>query len=144
MKVRSILENKGSRVVTIRPDATIAITVARMRLERIGCMVVSEDAMTVQGLISEREIAHGLAEHGVNLPAMHVADLMIHRVPVCGPDDSIKKLMATMTLQRVRHMPVVEHHRLIGIVSIGDIVKNRMEEIELETNVLRDAYVAAH
>lgn len=144
MKVRSILETKGSRVVTIRPDATIANTVARMRLERIGGMVVSEDAMTVQGLISEREIAHGLAEHGIDLPAMHVADLMIHRVPVCGPDDNIRQLMATMTQQRVRHMPVVEHNRLIGIVSIGDIVKNRLQEVELEANVLRDAYVASH
>jgi CBS domain-containing protein len=146
MQVREILAAKGQRVVTIRPDATIATAVHRLALERIGALVVSEDGSTIAGILSERDIVQGLAQDGGAIMGTdrRVADLMTKNVTACRPDDQVKAIMAEMTRRRVRHLPVVENGRLIGIVSIGDVVKSRLEEMELETLVLRDAYIAAH
>ena len=146
MQVREILAAKGQRVVTIRPDATIATAVHRLALERVGALVVSEDGVTIAGIISERDIVRGLAEEGAAIMGLDrkVADLMTTTVTTCGPEDKVKNLMAEMTRRRIRHLPVVDDGRLAGIVSIGDVVKSRLEEMELETLVLRDAYIAAH
>jgi CBS domain-containing protein len=146
MKVREILEAKGSRVVTIRPDATLSTAVHRLALERIGALVVSDDGLRVAGILSERDIVTGLARDGADLLATgrHVADLMTRNVATCGPDDTVKWLMAEMTRRRVRHLPVVDDGRLVGVVSIGDVVKSRLGEVELEATVLREAYIAAH
>jgi CBS domain-containing protein len=146
MKVREILEHKGRRVVTIRPDATISTAVHRLALERIGALVVSEDGGVIAGILSERDIVRALAEDGGAImgPDRRVADLMTTGVRTCGPDDNVKSLMGDMTRHRVRHIPVVENGRLAGLVSIGDVVKSRLEEMELETVVLREAYIAAH
>jgi CBS domain-containing protein len=146
MKVREILEHKGRRVVTIRPDATVSTAVHRLALERIGALVVSEDGGSIAGILSERDIVRALVEDGGAImgPDRRVADLMTTGVRTCGPDDSVKGVMADMTRHRFRHMPVVEDGRLAGLVSIGDVVKSRLEEMELETVVLREAYIAAH
>ena len=142
MNVDGILRAKGAAVVTIRPDATIADLVRGLREERIGAMVVSEDGRSVQGIISERDVVRGLAERGTRIMTAPVADLMTRDVVSCTPRDTVKQVMAEMTRRRVRHLPVVADGVLSGIVSIGDVVKNRLEEMETETNVLREAYIA--
>ncbi|MFO1074588.1 MAG: CBS domain-containing protein [Geminicoccaceae bacterium] len=146
MQVREILSAKGGRVVTIRPDATVATAVHRLALERVGALVVSEDGSAIAGILSERDVVAALAEQGAGVLAvdLRVSDLMTRRVITCRPEDQVKTVMAEMTRRRVRHLPVVEGSRLMGIVSIGDVVKSRLEEMELETLVLRDAYIAAH
>jgi CBS domain-containing protein len=144
MKVADILDKKGRRVVTIRADASIETAIHRLALERIGALVVSEDGEALEGILSERDILHALAREGAAIlgPGRRVAEIMTRAVRTCGPHDSVKHLMDTMTRYRVRHLPVVENGRLIGLVSIGDVVKNRLEEMELETNVLRDVVLA--
>lgn len=144
MKVQTVLDHKGSRVATIRPDTVISTAAAQLRLERIGAFVVSDDGRKIQGMLSERDIAHGLAEHGGEVARLHVADLMTHRVITCAPGDSLKHAMFLMTQHRVRHLPVLDGDTLAGIITIGDVMKNRLEEVEMEANILRDAYVAMH
>ncbi|MEE8536176.1 MAG: CBS domain-containing protein [Kiloniellales bacterium] len=144
MKVRDILKTKGGGVATTRVDAAISTVVRRLRLEGIGALVVSEDDAQVIGIISERDIVTGLADQGVELLERQVIDLMTTPVKTCTPEVSIKDVMAIMTRSRVRHLPVVTDGRMVGIISIGDVVKNRLEEVELEAGVLRDAYIASH
>ena len=144
MKVSGILESKGGRVVTVRPEATIDTVVHRMRLEHIGAVVVSEDGQSVAGILSERDILRALAEHGAALLGLQAGELMTREVITCRRDDTVQSAMVKMTHGRFRHLPVVENGRLLGIVSIGDAVKSRLEEVELEANVLRDAYLAIH
>ncbi len=144
MKVRDILATKGGGVATIRAEAAISTVVRRLRLEGIGALVVSEDDAQVIGIISERDIVTGLADQGVELLERQVIDLMTTPVKTCTPEVSIKDVMAIMTRSRVRHLPVVTDGRMVGIISIGDVVKNRLEEVELEAGVLRDAYIASH
>jgi CBS domain-containing protein len=146
MKVRTILDTKGRHVVTIRPDASVSTAVHRLVLERIGALVVSEDGHKVAGIISERDIIQSLAKSGPDLltSGRRVAELMEHNVITCTPDDTVQQVMAEMTRRRVRHLPVIEGGGLVGIISIGDVVKSRLEEVELEANVLREAYLVSH
>ena len=144
MKISGILESKGSRVVTVRPEATIDTIVHRMRLEHIGAVVISRDGTSVIGILSERDILRALAEHGAALLGLKASDLMTRDVVTCSRDDTVQGAMVKMTHGRFRHLPVVENGRLAGLVSIGDAVKSRLQEIELEANVLRDAYLAIH
>jgi CBS domain-containing protein len=141
MNVEGILRAKGARVVTIRPDATVGELVLRLRDAGIGAMVVSTDGRAVEGIVSERDVVRALAQHGARVVDRPVSDLMTRNVVTCAPRDSVKQLMAEMTRRRVRHLPVVADGALAGIVSIGDVVKNRLEEMETETNVLREAYI---
>ncbi len=143
MQVAEILKAKGTKVVTTLPEATIAVIIQKMRAEGIGAVVVSEDGARVMGLISERDIVLGLGAHGPDVLEMRVAELMNRSVPTCGPEQSIKEVMAEMTRRRVRHLPVVDKGALCGMVSIGDVVKNRLEEMEMEVSVLRDAYIVS-
>ena len=142
MKVQEILVHKGDKVVTIRPDATIATAVHRMALERIGALVVSEDGTSIAGILSERDLIQGLAEDGgaILAPDRHVRDLMTKGVRTCRPEDPVKGVMAEMTRHRFRHMPVVESGRLVGIVSIGDVVKHKISSLQFERDQL-DSYV---
>ena len=142
MNVDGILRSKGAAVVTIGPEATIAELVRGLRAERIGAMVVSEDGRSVLGIISERDVVRGLAERGPRIMEASVAELMTRDVVACTPRDTVKQVMAEMTRRRIRHLPVLADGVLCGIVSIGDVVKNRLEEMETETNVLREAYIA--
>jgi CBS domain-containing protein len=143
MNVETILRNKGNRVATIRPNATIAAAVDLLNRERIGAIVVSEDGEGVDGILSERDIVIALAEHGEDLLSRPVDQIMTRTVITCDPGDSVGKLMAEMTNRRIRHFPVVADGRLCGIVSIGDLVKNRLDEVEFEANSLRSFIVGA-
>jgi CBS domain-containing protein/phosphoglycolate phosphatase-like HAD superfamily hydrolase len=142
MKVSDILETKGSVVKTIRPDATIQAVAERLRNERVGVMVVMGANGTLDGIISERDLAHGLAEHGAAVTNRTVAQLMTRAVITCSREDSISAISRVMTQRRIRHLPVVEDGAVIGLVSIGDVLKYRLEEIQLEANVLRDYAIA--
>lgn len=142
MKVRDILSTKGHAVETIRPDARIDLAVHRLSGLHIGALVVSADGRRFEGVLSERDVVRGLAKHGARLMEASVSAVMSKSVPVCSPDSTIKEAMAEMTRSRHRHLPVVEDGVLCGVLSIGDVVKHRLEEMELEASVLRDAYIA--
>jgi len=141
MNVQQLLRGKGRKVVTVGTHATIDILTRRLRMEKIGAAVVSDDGETVEGIISERDVVKGLADHGAELRAMMVSELMTKNVFTCKPDDDIGDIMHLMTQKRIRHLPVIEHGRLTGVISIGDVVKNRLEDMQMEANVLRD-YIA--
>jgi CBS domain-containing protein len=128
-------------VVSTRPDATIAEVASLLKARRIGAVVVTDAAGDLCGIISERDLARGLADHGADLLQMRVGELMTTAVTTCTPDDGVDKLMQKMTEGRFRHLPVIEAGRMIGIISIGDVVKHRLQELETETNLLHD-YIA--
>jgi CBS domain-containing protein len=142
MHVADILKAKGNRVVTVRPDLTIEHVAKVLMLERVGALVVSKGGATVDGIISERDVAHGLAEHGTEVLRRTAADLMTTAVVTCAPGDTIAQVAKVMTYRRIRHLPVTEGAKLIGIISLGDVVRHRLDELELEANVLRDYAVA--
>lgn len=144
MKVEDILKSKGRSVETIEATATIAEAVRRLNgPPRIGALVVlAEDWRTVAGTITERDIIGALGKHGAALLGMQVHDAMSRNVPVCSPQDSIARLAQEMTMSRYRHLPVVHRSELVGLVSIGDVVKARLTDMELETGLLRDLYIA--
>ena len=144
MRVEQILHDKGGQVETIRPDAKVLMAVHRLRMHNVGALVVTRDGARVEGVLSERDIVRGLARYGGELLDMSVVAVMSRGLPVCSPQDSLTSVMGQMTRTRNRHVPVVENGRLCGIVSVGDVVKHRLGELELETNVLRDAYLARH
>ncbi len=144
MSVALILKAKGARVETTRPDATLYTVVWSMNVKGIGAQVVSEDGITVLGLISERDIVRGLTEHGIKLLTLPVSELMVSPAATCTPGESIRTVMTRMTRYRVRHLPVVEGGKLCGIVSLGDVVKHRLDELELEANVLRENLMTSH
>ena len=144
MRVEDILRAKGREVETIRPEVKVLIAVHRMRMQNVGALVVSRGGK-VEGVLSERDIVRGLTRHGPDMLEMSVVAVMSRPVPVCSPDDTLSTVMAQMTRTRNRHVPVVDADGLLcGIVSVGDVVKHRLEQMELETNVLRDAYMARH
>src|SRR5436305_12304884 len=143
MNVETILRDKGNWVATIRPDATIAEAVDMLNRERIGAIVVSEDGESVDGILSERDIVIALADGGAELLSRNVDEIMTRRVVTCGPEDTVQELMAEMTNRRMRHLPVVSNGRLCGIVSIGDLVKNRLDEVEFEAKSLRSFIASA-
>ena len=142
MNVESILERKGTEVATIAPEASIKRAADWLRAKNVGALVVtSGDA--VLGLISEREIVHAFSRYGETAGSMPVKEIMQYGVPTVSPDESVNRVMNLMTHHRVRHMPVLRDGKLAGVVSFGDIVKHRLEDLELETNVLRDVYNAS-
>jgi len=138
MHVKLILKSKGPAVETIQPDATIAEAVDRLTSKRIGVLVVSADGSAVDGIISERDIVTGLAEHGASLLDMRVNERMTRDVKTCSPEDTVNAVMELMTDRRIRHVPVIEDGVLAGIVSIGDAVKSRLQELESEASHLRE------
>jgi CBS domain-containing protein len=142
MSVQSILTRKGAEVATIGPDASIKTAADRMRTRNIGALVVM-GGNEVLGLISEREIVHALSRHSETVLSQSVKEVMRFGAITVSPDESIDRVMKLMTRYRVRHMPVLRDGKLVGIISIGDVVRHRMDDLELETNILRDAYIAA-
>lgn len=142
MTVESILGRKGTEVTTIAPDASVKRAADWLRAKNIGALVVtSENA--VLGLITEREIVHAFSRYGETAGSMLVKEIMHYGVTTVSPEESVNRVMKLMTQHHVRHMPVLRGGKLVGIVSIGDIVKHRLEDLELETKVLRDVYNAA-
>lgn len=143
MSIQNILERNRTEIITICSTETVQSAADRMQEHSVAALVVKNgDAMT--GLISEREIVYAIARHGEGALSMAVLDVMTHATATVAPDDTVKRAMSLMTHHRVRHLPVITNGKLVGIVSIGDIVKHRLEDLETESNVLRDAYIAAH
>lgn len=143
MDVEAILRSKGRAVATIRPEETVRAAVNELISRNIGALVVSEDGDSVDGIVSERDIVHALAARGADLLLLKVAAVMTQPAVTCDPEDSIEQLMAEMTNRRIRHFPVVRDGRLCGIVSIGDVVKNRLGEVEYEARSLRSFIAGA-
>jgi CBS domain-containing protein len=143
MKVDAVLAAKGSEVASVSPSATLATVAQRLRLERIGSLVVLDDGKVV-GIISERDVVHAFAAHRTEASEIKVEDVMTRELITCRPEDSLTRVLGLMTRHRVRHLPVLEGGRLVGLISIGDAVKHRLDELELEAAVLRDAYIAGH
>jgi len=137
MRIADVLRSKGGTVATITPETSVSGLLTELSLHNIGAMVVvSSDG--VVGIVSERDVVRKLHERGNDLLGLPVAEIMTTMVATCTPTDTVDHLSALMTTKRVRHVPVVEGNRLIGIVSIGDIVKQRMEELESEQRALQD------
>ena len=143
MNVETILRTKGRAVATIGPDETVGAAVDQLISRNIGALVVSENGESVDGIISERDVVHALAAHGIDLMSRRVAEVMTRPVVTCDPMDSVEQLMAEMTNRRIRHFPVVQEGRLCGLVSIGDVVKNRLDEVEFEARSLRSFIAGA-
>src|SRR5271167_3074490 len=138
MIVKNIMIGKRGSVVTIEPTADLTAAIKLLAERRIGAVVVLGADHRIVGILSERDIVRALAEHGPAALNKPVGQVMTREVKTCTEDDTIEGLMGRMTTGKFRHMPVVEQGKLIGIVSIGDVVKNRVEEIEHESKALRD------
>ncbi|MDB5408071.1 MAG: putative signal transduction protein with domain [Rhodospirillales bacterium] len=137
MNVEAILRTKGRAVATIRSDATVADCVRELKNRGIGALIVSSDGKHVDGIISERDVVHALADRGGALLTLKIDALMTRKVQTCTPEDTVSDLMERMTARRIRHLPVLQDGVLCGLVSIGDLVKNRIEEVVSEADSLR-------
>lgn len=144
MRIKDILATKGRQVHTALPWTTVAQAVTRLDEAGVGALLVCDADQRIRGIFSERDVARGLSKHGAALLDKPVEDVMTRNVRVCDPDETIVMAMTRMTKGRFRHLPVVEHGTLVGLVSIGDLVKHRVHEIELENGVLRDTFIAHH
>ena len=142
MKIRDLLASKGGAVEVIAAGSTVADVVARLASRSIGALVVSDGSGRADGIISERDVVRVLAAHGEAGLARRVGDEMSSPVTTCSPDDEVTSLMVLMTERRIRHLPVVEGVRLVGIVSIGDVVKSRVDQLERDRKELLE-YVSA-
>ncbi|MBP2149023.1 CBS domain-containing protein [Xanthobacter autotrophicus DSM 597] len=143
MSVTVILSRKGNDIVTLSPDATLGDAVASLARNRIGAIVVTNADMGVEGIISERDVVRLIGERGVDVLAEPITGLMTKAVVTCAPDDTVPQIMERMTRGRFRHVPVVQGGKLVGIISIGDVVKYRVEEMERESAQLRDYIMSA-
>lgn len=139
MRIADILRSKGSAVATVTETTTVKGLLTELATHNIGAMVVV-GADGVLGIVSERDVVRQLHEHGPDLLHRQVGDIMSSTLVTCTPEDHIDDLSALMTNNRVRHVPVLHNGRLVGIVSIGDVVKNRMEELQVEQQQLQ-AYI---
>jgi CBS domain-containing protein len=142
MLVSNLLEGKGTMVVTVTKEATVGDVVADLAHHRVGALVVSPDGVQIQGIVSERDIVKRLNVLHTELLDEPVSSIMSTEVRVCSPGDDVESIMNLMTQHRFRHVPVVEGGRLVGIISIGDVVKSRIEELEKDRNELME-YISA-
>lgn len=139
MFVRSIVESKQIRqVITVKPEDSVTVAAEILARHRIGALVVSRDGSSVDGIISERDIVRAIGTVGVGCMTLPVEDLMTADVQGCGIDETALSVIERMTHGRFRHMPVLEDGRMVGVISIGDVVKARIDEIELENSALTD------
>lgn len=141
MKVSRILHFKGGEVITVSPDRPILEIVTLLKERGIGAVVVVGDDGTIAGILSERDIVHALADRATDLARLRAADLMTTQVSICESDHPVNDVMRQMTEGRFRHVPVVDDGRLAGIISIGDVVRARIEELEREREALQH-YIA--
>lgn len=139
MRIADVLRNKGAGVLSIAPDTLVSELIGGLVGRNVGAMVVVGSEGLV-GIVSERDVVRMLHEHGADALGRRVADIMTSELVTCSPVDSLDELSAVMTTHRVRHVPVLEDGRLAGIVSIGDVVKTRMEELQAEREQLA-AYI---
>ncbi len=140
--VSSILKRKGQQVITVKAQQTISSVADLLTAHRIGAVPVLDDEGTLIGMISERDIVRGISQHGGAVAQSPVASLMSANVSVCQPTDTTDALMEVMTERRIRHLPVIWDNQLHGMISIGDLVKQRLEDAQLEVEALR-SYIAS-
>jgi CBS domain-containing protein len=138
MSISDVLRTKGHHVAKIRTIDTVQTAVRKLADERIGALVVEDQWMRTAGIFSERDFVNAVAEHGSQALTFTVEKLMSAPVVTCGPKDKVDTAMAAMTMAKIRHLPVIDNGQLVGIVSIGDLVKSRLDEKALEANVLLD------
>ena len=143
MNVEHILARKGREVKTIRPNVSVAEALRRLRAEGIGSLVVSENGTNLVGILSDRDILNAIADHGIDVLGESVRGVMTERVFTCSRDDRVSALMALMTDRRIRHVPVLEDGQLCGMISIGDVVKQRLDDIQGEADALREYVTSA-
>jgi len=139
MRIAEVLRKKGSDVATISPDATVTELLAVMAERNVGALVVVENERIV-GIVSERDVVRRAHERGAAILSAKVAEIMTTDVATCDPAETVDHLTVLMTQRRIRHVPVIDNGRLCGIVSIGDVVKNRMDELE-EAQKQLQAYI---
>jgi len=142
MFVSDILSQKGGLVFTVSPGTTVAQVAQQLSTRRIGSVLVIDKLDAISGIVSERDLVRALASRGPEALTLEVSQVMTRDVTTCDPDDSIDHVMELMTRGRFRHLPVVRHGELLGLVSIGDVVKARLEEAKHETEALK-AYIVA-
>ena len=138
MTVSTILAGKGREVVSVEPSTSLADAVRLLASKRIGAALVLGADRRISGIISERDIVRRLPERGAAMLDGPVADIMVKEVRCAAPDDEVESLMAVMTTHRIRHLPVVREGELVGIVSIGDVVKHRVDALEDDNRALVD------
>lgn len=138
MLVSDILHHKGHEIVAIAASATMDQAAKMLTEHHIGALVVRDRAGGLAGILSERDLVAALAHHGPAARSMSVGELMTHDVVTCKPGDKVRDIMALITQRRVRHVPVMDGERLVGVISIGDVLKSRLDEKEHEVQVLRD------
>ncbi len=147
MKIETLLEHKGRQVITVKPEATVFQVVELLRQHRVGCVVVSRDGKHINGLVAVRDIAYAMAERadvirralGADILDAPISRIMTQEVRTCSPEDTLRHVMHEMTRRHILHVPVVDNNELCGIVSIDDVVKFAVEEMELEKGVLQDS-----
>jgi CBS domain-containing protein len=139
--IQNILDRKGTEVISIRTTDTVQVAADGMRQFGVAALVV-KNGDAIKGLISERDIMLAVSRHGNGAPSLAVSNIVSQAIIRVAPNDSLKRAMSLMTNNRARHLLVIDDGKLVGIVSIGDIVKQRLEDLETETNVLRDVYMA--
>lgn len=138
MTVKAILSAKGTEVLTIEPTTNVAAAAKLLAERKIGALVVTGPDQRVVGIVSERDIVQELAAHGSAALDLALTEVMTRKVTTCSASDTISSVMERMTAGKFRHLPVLEQGRLAGIVSIGDVVKHRLQEMEREQSALRD------
>jgi CBS domain-containing protein len=143
MTVKAILSHKGGDVFTIDPTVTLSVAVKTLAEHRIGALVVTSPDKQVAGILSERDIVRALAQRGPGALEDAVGQVMTRKVVTCTESDTVAELMERMTAGKFRHLPVVESGRLVGLVSIGDVVKHRLGEMEHESNALKEYILTA-
>jgi CBS domain-containing protein len=138
MNVKAILAAKGGNIVSIEPTSDLAAAAKLLTTHRIGAVLIRGAGGRLAGILSERDIVRALAEHGAGALALPVGQVMTRNVATCGEDDTVASIMERMTAGKFRHLPVIANDKLVGLISIGDVVKQRVEEIESESEAMRD------
>lgn len=137
MTVRSILDTKGHQIMSVEPDAKLAAAIKLLGEKKIGAVLVMNQSR-LEGILSERDIVRALGERGAGVLEAPVSQVMTRKVVTCKETDTVAELMEMMTTGKFRHLPVLENNKVVGLVSIGDIVKRRVQEYESEQEALRD------
>ena len=142
MRISRLLDQKGSFVATVHTDTPIIEVIRELDRRGVGALIVSDDGSSIAGIVSERDVVRVIGQFGTAILTSRVEMIMSRGVRTCSPDDTVESLMSTMTDHRIRHVPVTEGGKLVGIVSIGDMVKARLDELERDRDAL-EQYITA-
>ncbi|MGD2173081.1 MAG: CBS domain-containing protein [Gammaproteobacteria bacterium] len=142
MKLADVIHGKNPEIVKIRSDRKVAEAAGIMTENKIGALLVEDESGAIAGILSERDIVGGMVPHGADLHDVAVADLMTTNLIRCSPGDTVNEAMAMMTDRRIRHLPVFDGEQLVGFISIGDLVKCRITEVQAEAEAMRE-YIAS-